>query len=67
MRCEKCGSEMKEINRECRMDELDDDATEGQMADYMAAELSGDYGDWGVVEITYKCGRCGDIQHVVEI
>ena len=45
---------------------MDEDATEGQMADYMAAELSGDFGEWGVTEIIYKCEKCGSIIIVSE-
>lgn len=33
--------------------------TEGQMADYMASEMSGDYGEWVVDIVTYKCSKCG--------
>lgn len=33
--------------------------TEGQMTDYMAAEMSGDYGEWVVNIVTYKCSKCG--------
>lgn len=58
---------MKVIGHERTMVELDDDATEGQMADYMAAELSGDYGEWGVTEVTYKCKKCGNVVVVSEI
>lgn len=56
---------MKVIGHERTMVELDDDATEGQMADYMAAELSDDYGEWGVTEVTYKCKKCGNVVVVV--
>lgn len=61
MKCKKCKSKMMEINRERVMVEMDDDATEGQMADYLAAELSGDFRESGVTEITYKCEKCGGI------
>ncbi len=60
MKCEKCGSEMKVIRRETTMAELDD-ATDGQKADYLAAEQSGDFGDWGITEVTYECKKCGDV------
>ena len=66
MECKKCKSKMVGINRERVMVEMDDDATEGQMADYSAAELSGDFGEWGVTEITYKCEKCGGIVVVTE-
>lgn len=38
--------------------------TEGQMADYMAAEMSKDYGDWAVNFVTYKCSECGKTETV---
>lgn len=34
---------MKEVGHERAMANHSDDITEGEMADYMAAELSGDY------------------------
>ncbi|MBT9131293.1 MAG: hypothetical protein DDT42_01552 [candidate division WS2 bacterium] len=53
---------MHEINREYILIDADyNELTEGQMADHMAAELSGDYGEWGVTEITYECKKCGNI------
>lgn len=66
MKCSKCGAEMEEIRREQKMVELEEDASEGQMADYMAAELSGDLGAWGITEISYKCGNCGNFLIVIE-
>lgn len=38
---------------------MGEDVTEGQMADYMAAELSGDWGDWGIAVVAYHCMNCG--------
>lgn len=37
------------------MADIDEDATEGQMADYLAAKESGDYGNWGVEVEICKC------------
>ena len=47
MKCEKCNSEMEEIDRHEVMVELPEDASEGQNAEYTAAQESGDYGEWG--------------------
>lgn len=56
---------MKIIHREKELAECDiDDMTEGQMADYMAAEMSGDYGDLEIDVVTYKCPKCGKIEIV---
>lgn len=66
MKCDKCGSEVKEIGRERKMAELEEGASEGQAADYMAAELAGENWAWGVTEISYKCGDCGNILVVIE-
>ena len=66
MKCEKCGSDMRIINHERIMVEMDDDATEGQIADYEAAELSEDFGEWGATEITYMCIKCGNVLGVIE-
>ncbi len=66
LECKKCKSKMIEISRKRVMVEIDDDATEGQMADYMTAELSGDFGEWGVTEITYSCEKCGNIVVVMK-
>jgi len=62
MECEKCKTNMIEISRERVLDDVNsEDITEGQMADYQAAALSGDLDEWGVTEITYKCEKCGHI------
>lgn len=66
MKCKHDGSEMELISQERKMPEPDDmtmeNLTEGQMADYMAAEESGNFGDWTIVEKTYKCPKCGEIR-----
>ncbi len=66
MECEKCKSKMIEISRERVMVEIDNNATEGQLSDYMAAQLSGDFGEWGMTEITYRCEKCGNIEVVMK-
>jgi len=58
MRCEHCGHKLIKTDRRTEMTDLDDDATEGQMADFIAAELSGDYGAWGLGIVEYHCSRC---------
>ena len=64
MKCEKDGSEMKLTSQERKMPDSEsmdfESLTEGQMADYMAAEESGEFGDWAIVEKTYKCPKCGN-------
>ena len=60
--CSKCGTKMEIISQKKELMECDvEDMTEGQMADYMASEMSGDYGDWAVDVVTYKCQKCGSI------
>lgn len=48
------------------MAELEEDATDGQQADYFAAELSGDHGAWNLGIVEYLCPNCGlryQLQH----
>jgi hypothetical protein len=46
----------------CReMSEPDDDITEGQEADYMMAEMSGDYGEWGIDVYRGRCVNCKEL------
>ncbi len=48
------------------MAELEEDATEGELADYLAAELSGDRGNWNLGIVEYRCPKCGhwhELQH----
>jgi DNA-directed RNA polymerase subunit M/transcription elongation factor TFIIS len=59
MKCKKCSAEMKEVDRKVVMSEIDEDMTDGQMADYFAAQESGDVGDFGYAEIKFKCLKCG--------
>ena len=57
--CSKCGSIMELMSRKSELAECDmDDMTDGQRADYMAAKMSGDYGDWSIIVETYKCPKC---------
>ena len=57
--CRKCNVEMIVINHQKTMVEEDtDDMTDGQMADYLAAQESGDYGNWEVEIYTFQCPKC---------
>lgn len=58
MKCNECGSQMIKLDRYMEMAEMDEDVTEGQMADYLASELSGDMGTWGIGIIEYRCPKC---------
>jgi len=58
MKCSKCNRPMYKIDRRDEIDELNEDATEGQMADYLASELSGDNGAWNIGIVEYSCGKC---------
>ena len=68
--CEKCNANGMLIISKKRVlvdaEEADFD-TEGQQADYMAAEESGDPGEFEIEEITYKCSKCGHEQIVHEV
>ena len=61
MKCYACGKTTQKIERRTEMVELEssDAVTDGQFADYLAAQESGDYGEWeqGIVE--YQCRSCG--------
>lgn len=58
MKCDCCGKKLIKVDRRTELAELDEDATDGQIADYFAAELSGDYGAWGIGVIEYCCPNC---------
>ncbi|HEV2682713.1 MAG TPA: hypothetical protein VGV14_19600 [Rhodanobacter sp.] len=58
MLCDHCHKKMHKIDRRTELTDLDDDATEGQMADYFAAELTGDVGAWGIGIVEYACPSC---------
>ena len=66
MKCSRCRSTLLKIDRREEMAELEEDATDGQLADHLAAELSGDRGAWNLGIIEYRCPKCGlvhQIQH----
>lgn len=50
---------MIKIDRHTEMAELNENATEGQFADYLAAEESSDFGAWSIGLVSYQCSRCG--------
>ena len=58
MKCSKCLYPMHKVDRRDEMAEPDVDATDGQMADFFAAELSGDYGAWNLGFVEYYCPKC---------
>jgi hypothetical protein len=66
MKCNKCHRMMRKIDRRDELADLDDDATDGQMADYFAAELSGDYGAWNLGIVEYECTKCNLIVQIVD-
>lgn len=49
---------MRKIDRRNEIVGLNDDASDGQMADYFAAELSGDNGAWNMGIVEYSCSNC---------
>ena len=61
MKCENCNQKMNKVDRRTEMTGLVDIATEGQMADYLAAELSGDHDAWGIGVVEYQCPNCSRI------
>ena len=58
MKCTKCNRTMAKIDRRDEIADLDEDASDGQMADYFAAELSGDNGAWNIGIVEYYCRNC---------
>lgn len=56
---------MRKIDRREEMFELEEGATDGQQADYLAAELSGDYGSWGWGIVEYHCRKCDRVLQVL--
>ncbi len=58
MRCTSCGSILRKTDRREELADLEEDATDGQQADYLAAELSGDHGAWNIAIVEYHCPKC---------
>lgn len=56
---------MYKVDRRDEMADLDDDATDGQMADFFAAELSGDNGAWNLGIVEYYCPKCNLYSQIV--
>ena len=59
MKCNECGERMLKVDRRMEMADPDENASEGQIADYFAAQLSGDMGAWCLAIVEYKCEKCG--------
>jgi len=53
------------ISQEEFMLDLEEGASEGVEADYMAAEMSGDYGEWIAYDVEYKCDGCGHVRSMI--
>ncbi len=69
MKCDYCPNQkLIKIDRRtemAEMAEMDDEATDGQIADYFAAELSGDFGAWNIGLVSYRCPGCGRIFELI--
>lgn len=59
MKCDSCDNKLIKVDRRTELAEPDEDTTDGQMADYFAAELSGNYDAWGIGVVEYYCPNCG--------
>ena len=68
MKCDKCDKRtMVKIGRIKTMAEIEEDeVSEGQMADHIAAKLSGDFGEWTEKNVEYECNRCGYRVTIIE-
>jgi hypothetical protein len=64
--CEKCKVKMKVIDQSRRLLDRDElgDLSDGQEAEYIAAELGGESGDFEVDRVTYECPKCHEIKTV---
>lgn len=65
MLCDHCHKKLDKVDRRTELADLDEDATDGQMADYLAAELTGDFGPWGIGVVEYACPNCHRIFQIV--
>ena len=59
MMCDKCNVPMVKLSRYVDMDEPEYELSEGQMADFLAAQESGDTSEWDYGVIDYECKICG--------
>ena len=66
MKCNECGKKMRKIDRREEMADLDENASDGQMADYFSAELSGDMGAWRMGIVEYECEKCGTTLEMID-
>jgi hypothetical protein len=53
-------------NLESNIAELDDDAIDGQMADFDDEKENGGFGELWATELTYECEKCGNIVVAVQ-
>lgn len=65
MKCNECGCTMMKVDRRTEIADMCEDVTDGQMADYLAAESSGDMGSWSTAIVEYKCNRCKTTLEVI--
>jgi len=68
MLCDKCNAEMKIVSQYPRLmdrDEVGDDLSDGEEADYLAAELGGDSSNYEITVVTYLCPKC-NLEKIVE-
>jgi len=57
---------LRKIDRRNEMADLNEGATDGQVADFLAAELSGDNGAWNLAIVEYECPACKRVYQTID-
>lgn len=58
MKCDTCNKQLIKLEREYGFTKFDEEATEGQMADYFSELESDTPCNWGEAIVTYYCAKC---------
>ena len=60
VKCPNCGHRLKEVGREKALDEPEFvDMSDEELIDYFGEEITGNYDQYGVTMVHFKCEECG--------
>lgn len=67
--CSKCNTEMAIVSKYTRLMDRDEvgELSDGEEADYLAAEIGGDSSDYEITVEIYRCPECNSEEYVETI
>ncbi len=60
VKCPNCEGRLKEVSRERTLPDPDFvTMSDDEMIDFFSEDITGEYTNWGMTEVHFKCMKCG--------